>query len=250
MISKHFCPVCDASTAALDVVDFNKNCEEARGGFLPISGMPIYYYLCDECNFCFAPEIYTWTKEEFSEKIYNDSYIDIDPDYIDSRPRNNAASLIKTFGESAVKIKHLDYGGGSGLMSQLLNQAGWQSSSYDPFYNKDLTIKELGKFDLITAYEVFEHVPDVKSLISDLHHLLNENGIVLFSTLISDGNIARNQRITWWYASPRNGHISLFSQQSLSILATREGLAIGSFSPVYHALWTNVPSWASHIIKA
>jgi SAM-dependent methyltransferase len=250
MAIEHACPVCNAPTSPLDVVDFNKNCEEARGGFLPVSGIPIYYYMCDECDFCFTPEIYQWTKEEFSTKIYNERYIEVDPDYVDVRPRNNAASMINTFGDRALNIKHLDYGGGAGLMSQLLNQAGWQSSSYDPFYNKDTQVKDLGKFDLITAYEVFEHVPDVKSLISTLHGLLNDNGIVLFSTMLSDGNIARRQRITWWYASPRNGHISLFSQQSLSILATHEGFALGSFSTGFHALWTSVPEWAKHIIKA
>ncbi|HEY0268369.1 MAG TPA: class I SAM-dependent methyltransferase [Methyloradius sp.] len=247
--TEHTCPVCDASTSALDVVDFNKNCEEARGGFLPISGIPIYYYMCDECDFCFAPEIYQWSKDEFAEKIYNERYIEVDPDYQDTRPRNKAISLVKTFGEHALNIKHLDYGGGAGLLSELLNEAGWQSTSYDPFYNRDTSVEDLGKFDLITAYEVFEHVPDVKSLIANLLSLLNDEGVILFSTLISDGNIARRQRISWWYASPRNGHISLFSKQSLAILATRNHLSLGSFSSANHVLWNKVPAWASHILR-
>jgi hypothetical protein len=35
----------------------------------------------------------------------------------------------------------------------------------------------------------------------------------MFSTLLSDGNIKLGQKLTWWYASPRNGHISLFSRR-------------------------------------
>ena len=38
---------------------------------------------------------------------------------------------------------------------------------------------------------------------------------MLFSTALSDGGLARNQRLRWWYASPRNGHISLFSHRSV-----------------------------------
>ncbi len=243
------CPVCRANASALDVVDFNKSCEEQRNKYLPLSGVPIYYFLCDNCHFCFAPEIYTWDIATFASKIYNDSYIDIDPDYVDARPRSNAKNLIHLFGKQKHLFRHLDYGGGSGLLSQLLRDKQWQSSSYDPFYNKNQAVEKLGQFDLITAYEVFEHVPDVKKLISDLSNLLTPNGVILFSTLLSDGNLVKNQRINWWYAAPRNGHISLFSKASLSILARDNGFSLGSFSIGFHAMWKTVPTWASHIIK-
>jgi hypothetical protein len=72
---------------------------------------------------------------------------------------------------------------------------------------------------------------------------------VLFSTLISDQNIRANQRLTWWYASPRNGHISLFSKKSLAILGAKEGFRFGSFSAGFHAFWRSIPAWAEHIIK-
>jgi SAM-dependent methyltransferase len=243
------CPVCGAQALPLDVVDFNKSCEEPRGKFLPLSGVPIYYFLCDACGFCFAPEIHRWSKREFDQRIYNDGYVEIDPDYVDARPRGNAANLVQMFGERASRFLHLDYGGGSGLLSQLLNQAGWSSKSYDPFDNADTSIDSLGTFDLITAYEVFEHVADVKGLMATLHRLLNANGVVLFSTLVIDGNISRNQRVTWWYASPRNGHISLFSKQSLARLAGGRGMTFGSFSNNFHAMWTQIPDWASHVIR-
>jgi SAM-dependent methyltransferase len=153
------------------------------------------------------------------------------------------------FGDRACSIKHLDYGGGSGLLAKLLREANWQSTSYDPFVDRDVGIEELGKFDLITAFEVFEHVPDIQVLMSNLLSLLSPNGLVLFSTLLSDGNIHSNQRISWWYASPRNGHISLFSRNSLSILAQNNGINFGSFSEGFHFFCTKIPPWASHIIR-
>jgi SAM-dependent methyltransferase len=245
---KQSCPICGGDSFFLDVVDFNKSCEENRGYYLPMSGVPIYYSLCTVCGFCFTPEIYTWDVQDFATKIYNSDYIKVDPDYIDARPRSMVQFLVGLLGNKSSDIKHLDYGGGDGLLSKLLSESGWESTSYDPFVNKDINLESLGKFDFITAFEVFEHVPDVKKLIADLSSLLADDGIVFFSTLLSDGNIKAETRITWWYASPRNGHISLFSQKSLQLLCTQENFQVGSFSAGFHAIWKKVPQWASHFI--
>jgi len=244
------CPVCGEACSLLDVVDFNKSCEEARGKFFPLAGIPVYYVLCNNCGFSFAPAIASWKLEEFEQKIYNDEYILVDPDYIETRPRANAAHLISMFGDRADSIKHLDYGGGGGLLVKLLRESNWQSTSYDPFVDRNVGIGQLGKFDLITAFEVFEHVPDVQGLMSNLCSLLSPNGIVLFSTLLSDGNIHSGQRINWWYASPRNGHISLFSRKSLTILAQNNGFCFGSLSEGFHFFHTEIPRWVDHIIRA
>ncbi len=242
------CPVCNSLCFPLDVVDFNKSCEESRGYFITLAEIPVYYFLCHTCQFCFAPMFAKWGKSDFEEKIYNKDYILVDPDYIEVRPRSNAASLIKMFSNGFEDIRHLDYGGGNGLMSQILCESGWQSTSYDPFNGEPDEPSRLGKFDLITAYEIFEHVADVQGLAENLSALSTSNGIILFSTLISDGNISPRRRITWWYASPRNGHISLFSKKSLAKLATQQGFRFGSFSNGFHAFWRTVPPWASHLI--
>lgn len=245
---KHSCPVCNGDSFLLDVVDFNKSCEEARGYYLPLSGESIYYALCPSCGFCFTPEIYRWDIQTFSDKIYNSDYVNVDPDYVEVRPRSNAEFLIGLLGNQKEKIKHLDYGGGDGLLSRLLNDAKWQSISYDPFVNGDVALESLGKFDFITAFEVFEHVPNLQKLLNDLSSLLVEDGVVLFTTLLSEGQIKANKRITWWYASPRNGHISLFSQKSLALLCANHGFRQASFSEGLHAMLRRVPDWAKHFI--
>lgn len=243
------CPVCGAGTSLLDVVDFNKSCEEARGLFLPLSGEPVYYALCGKCGFCFAPGLHRWPLEAFASRIYNDEYARVDPDYLEVRPRANAATLRTMFKDLPRTVKHLDYGGGQGLLSRLLRESGWDSTSWDPFVDRKSSVAQLGKFDLVTAYEVFEHVPDVQALMSDLEALLAPDGVVLFSTLLSDGNIRPNERLSWWYASPRNGHISLFSRESLALLAQRHGFTCGSFSGGFHVLFRAVPPWAAHVLR-
>ncbi len=244
------CPVCGGTSSFLDVVDFNKSCEDAKGPPLELSGIPIEYTLCDRCGFCFAPELMAWPLETFEERIYNDEYILVDPDYVERRPRANAAWLVSMFADRARSIRHLDYGGGSGVLSQALQDAGWQSASYDPFVNRDVTVERLGPFDLITAFEVFEHVPDVPGLMARLRSLLAPDGLLLFSTVVSDGHIQPDQRLSWWYASPRNGHISLFSRSSLEQIARDHGFDMASFSEGFHVFFTRVPAWAREVIPA
>lgn len=243
------CRICGSQASLFDVVDFNKSCEEARGKFLPRSGAAVYYARCDTCGFCYAPEFQKWARDDFRRHIYNERYVEVDPEYLDVRPRANATLLRNTFREQAPAIRHLDYGGGGGLLSTLLREGGWTSASYDPFVDTTVSPGELGRFNLITAFEVFEHVVDPNALMSDLQALLAPGGMVIFSTDLSDGKIVPGQRLTWWYASPRNGHVSLFSGASLGMLARNFGFNLCSFSHGLHALLTSIPEWATHVFR-
>jgi SAM-dependent methyltransferase len=247
--SRWACPVCAGECVLLDVVDFNKSCEEANGKRLPAAGIPVAYVRCPICEFCFAPEFADWSLEEFDARIYNDEYVSVDPEYIEIRPRLNAKTLLGMFPSLPASVRHLDYGGGNGRLAGLLRESGWSSVSYDPFVDRAASVERLGKFDLITAFEVFEHVPDVRKLMSDLRSLLAPGGLILFSTLPSDGQIHAGQKLTWWYASPRNGHISLFSIKSLALLAEQSGWHLGRVSQGFHAFGTTLAGWAEHITR-
>lgn len=238
------CPICKNITHPFDVVDFNKSCEEIKGKFLSHSLIPVYYYKCEKCDFLFAPELYSWTKEEFSKKIYNDFYINVDPDYQDIRPTNNANLITRLFSEVKEQIHHIDYGGGNGKCSNILLKEGFNSLSYDPFIeNKELIPKS---YNLISAFEVFEHHPNPDELIMELENLLSDDeSLIIFSTLLSDGQIKQNKRLDWWYASPINGHISLFSSKSLLFLASKYGFKVVSLNSGFHLMFKkDLPAWA------
>lgn len=238
------CPVCGEQALYLDTVDFNKSCEEYKGLVFPASGIPVHYNLCDQCGFCFAPEFRSWAFEDFERLIYNSDYELVDPEYKSIRPLNCANFVEELFGADKDKIRHLDYGGGSGLLSETLRTGGWDSASYDPFVNRDINPEELGVFDLITAVEVFEHVPDIDYLFNTLKKLCKPEGLILFSTMLSDGNISRSQKLNWWYAAPRNGHVSIYSQKSLNLMASQHGLQFASYSPQWHTMHQQLPGWA------
>ena len=241
------CPVCQSTALHLDTVDFNRSCEANGQQRLPLSGLPVHYYLCVNCKFCFAPEIQAWTREQFAERIYNAEYASVDPDYLSVRPVGNADMIDGVFGISKDRVRHLDYGGGSGLLSSTLREKGWDSRSYDPFVNVDQRVEDLGRFDLVTAFEVFEHVPDVARLMDDLDAVLEPDGMLVFTTLLCDNEVALGRPLRWWYAGPRNGHISLFSRESLKLSLDRKALGFRSVSPGTHAAFRSWPDWASHL---
>jgi len=190
----------------------------------------------------------SWSPQRMLEQVYNDEYQVVDPNYLERRPRELAGLLVSMFGDRVHHIRHLDYGGGNGFLAQLLRELNWQSQSYDPIVDAHVAVESLGTFDLITAFEVFEHVSDVPKLMATLRSLLSANGVILFSTLLSDGHIVAKKRLNWWYASPRNGHISLYSQNTLAYLAGTNGFTFGSFSQLTHVFYTKVPGWAEHVI--
>lgn len=235
------CPICGKSTILIDKIDLDRDCL----GLNVLSGTKfVEYYGCTTCGFCYSPEMYLWAKKQFAEDIYNDDYQKYDPDFISLRSTNNAKMLSGTFFKDTKYIRHLDYGGGLGLLSSLLNTSGWDSSTYDPFIRSETP---LGKYSLITAFEVFEHTTNPQELIQHLTTLLSNKGILIFSTLLSDEKIRKP--LDWWYVAPRNGHISIFSQLSLRLLAKQNSLNFISFSGGMHAMWKKVPNWAEHIIK-
>lgn len=238
------CPICRGNAKFLAALDFNKNCEGEKAGLSP-TGEMVDYFLCPVCAFCFAPAMYAWSADEFMHRVYNDDYIRVDPEYSEKRPQGNMAMLEANFGHCKERISHLDFGGGNGFLSRRLVEVGWRSRSYDPLADHSAELPALGRYELVTAFEVFEHVPDVDALMMALQALLKENGLILFSTLLSDGNIDPHGRLDWWYAAPRNGHISLFSSTSLALLLERFGFQLKSFTPAMHAAYVQWPDWMS-----
>jgi len=238
------CKVCEGPSPLYGVIDFHRSCIEAQGRRLPFSGYPIYYRQCERCGFIFTDAFDAWTEASFQHNIYNEEYILVDPDFVDLRPGGNAKWVAQTFQASKGTLRVLDYGGGSGLLAQRLRDDGYQAETYDPFSSFNRKPESL--FDLITCFEVMEHVPSPKTTVATMVSLLKSEGAILFSTLLQPSAMA-SMGLNWWYAAPRNGHISLYTSAALAHLFNAHGLNVASFSENLHFTYRQVPRFAAHL---
>jgi SAM-dependent methyltransferase len=238
------CKVCAGPSPLFGVVDFHKSCIEAQGRRLALSGFPVYYRRCRNCGFTFTTAFDAWDLESFRRHIYNNDYAVVDPDFVELRPTGNAKLVAASFPDARTSISILDYGGGEGLFAARLREQGFSAATYDPFSSFDRMPAE--KFDLVTCFEVLEHVPSPKITVATMVSLLKDPGAILFSTLVQPAEF-ETVGLNWWYASPRNGHISLYSSQALAHLFSPYGMRVASFSPDLHIAYAQVPPFADHL---
>jgi len=240
------CKICGGPSPLAGVVDFHKSCIEAQGKCLSLSGKPIYYRRCTACGFLFTDQFDDWSPEAFLKYVYNNDYAVVDPDYLAARPTNNAKAIGQAFQASRASLSILDYGGGSGLFASLLQEQGFKAGTYDPF--STFSARPQGPFDLITCFEVMEHLPFPDRIVSDMSQLLADEGVIFFSTLTQPSNFAEIG-LRWWYIGPRNGHISVYSQRALNLLFEKNGLQVASFSEGVHIAFRKLPAFAAHLVR-
>lgn len=112
-----FCPICTGISTPKWGIHFQKACNSVNTNedYNP----EIEYCECRTCGFIFASTMHSWTKEQFNNLVYNDKYTLVDPDHVIARAQNNAEFLDSTFKGLSTK-PHLDYGGGTGKLSEFL----------------------------------------------------------------------------------------------------------------------------------
>ncbi|MGE0153287.1 MAG: class I SAM-dependent methyltransferase [Reyranellaceae bacterium] len=240
------CRICGGLARLFDLCDFATYCHRPPGGPETLSGVPVYYYRCAACGFLFTPLTDNWSADDFRRRIYNEEYVRYDPGYAEERPRSNAEMLANFFGAHRQSLSLLDFGGGNGAMVDRLKAGGFAGAAcYDPIAQPGAPAPTR-PVDLVTCFEVLEHANDPMAVIRQLAGLCG--GLVLFSTLLQPPDI-ETQRLRWWYAAPRNGHISLFSRPALTLAWRSVGMTLGSFNDNLHVAFRQVPAFAAHLFK-
>src|SRR5262249_19470858 len=147
---------------------------------------------CTQCGFAYFGEMHEWPREKYRIEIYNADYHLCDRPFREERPAKVAAWLA----QNLRPCDFVDFGGGEVRLCELLAAKGFRAHSYDPFYGK----AELpsNSVDVVTAFEVVEHVPDQCALLRSLKAFCRPNGIIVFTTLLKPEHLTDD----WWYASP------------------------------------------------
>jgi SAM-dependent methyltransferase len=234
------CKICGGHASLFGVVDFHRSCEDWRAVPLALSGVPVYYRRCADCQFLFTDAFDDWSLEDFRTHIYNDGYERVDPEYVSARPRANAEVVARLWAAIKADIRVLDYGGGNDTFCAVLRQSGFPVAvTFDPLVPEYVTPPD-GSFDLVTSFETFEHMPDPTAGIESILKFVAEPGLVFFTTLLQPADIEK-QRLGWWYAGPRNGHVSLFSREALRQAWGRHGYKVTTFNDNIHFAFRTLP---------
>ena len=200
-----------------------KICSSVSNHYLTVKVLGKYqvsYYKCSFCQFIQSEDPY-WLEEAYSSAI---TKLDIG-----LVMRNELMiPVVKAVIQKCFKPegRFIDYGGGYGMLVRMMRDRGYDYYRQDihcaNLYAESFDINDIPVFkaDLLTAFEVFEHLTDP---VSELEKMLKLSDAVLFST-----NVQPNDHVSpesWWYFTPETGqHISLYSRASLQALADRFNL--------------------------
>lgn len=247
------CKCCGAACTLAAVVDAARSGIDARAGRTveAMSGQAVYYYRCSGCGCAFTRAFDHWTPEDFARNIYNADYGRHDPGYANGeRGTRTAGDVIRQFGAYAARISVLDWGSGEGSFAATLRRNGFvRVDEFDPFATAAAT-RPVGRYDMVTCFEVIEHVTDPAGLVADLAACRGDRGAILLSTLCCTPQVVDFGLQNWHYCVPRNGHISLLSARALMHCARRAGLVAHSFSESAHVLFDAdaVPFWLAPVL--
>jgi len=184
----------------------------------------ISYYECNSCKSLLTEEPY-WITE-----LYNDNNLtneDFGAGYRIFRNQEKVFILSKILGLK----KGLDWGGGDGILCRLLRDYCLDFYTIDKFTNSsyavEFIIRDYSSLDLITSFEVFEHLDKPKE---DIDFLFNLNAKAIFI----QSKLYKNQNEDWDYLHPKHGeHVFFYSKIALELIAKKYNYELKVYNNEY-----------------
>lgn len=180
----------------------------------------VSYYRCNQTGFIQTEEPY-WLAEAYSSAIAN---LDVGLVLRNLNMVKVVEPVINNFFDH--KKEFLDFAGGYGLFTRLMRDKGFD------FYNTDKFCQNVfaqyfdladephpDKFEMLTAFEVFEHLNDPMQEIAELFKYSDN---ILFSTEIVPDISNIKSVDDWWYFVPEIGqHVAFYTIEALEYIAQK-----------------------------
>lgn len=193
----------------------------------------IAYFKCADCGFVQTEDPVFWVNEAYIKPINQ-----FDTGLVNRNlflARIAKAVIIAFFKPDG---KFLDYGGGYGLFVRLMRDSGFNFYHYDKYcenlFARDFEHHLSNQYELITAFEVFEHLICPQN---DIQRMLTFSKSILFTTEIIPKNNPKPDE-WWYYGLPHGQHVSFYAHKTLETIAQRLSLNIYSDCQSIHLLTT------------
>ena len=194
-------------------------------------------YICRTCGHFFV-----WPMPDDNLRIYSENYfsgaelgfgyVDYDRDKQVMVPTfEKYLDLIESAGAKSGKL--LDVGAATGFFLNLARNRGWEPfgvelSDYAASIGRAKGLNIMtgvlaggefpeSFFDVITLWDVIEHMPDPRSTLRELQRTLKPGGLIAINTPDSSSLIAKALGKSWHLVVPPE-HLNLFHRQSLRLL--------------------------------
>jgi SAM-dependent methyltransferase len=218
------CAICGAATVAVGV---------KHGRY---RGTDFHLRRCPRCQFAYIADPWTDYAAIYSHDYYTGKGADplVDYGFELEQPERTVRRYewrgILRMVESLVSVTDatawLDFGAGNGGLVRYVADRrpceivgfdeGWISEEAArqgiPFVDAAELETATGRYDVITAIEVLEHVVDPLGTLRDLHRLLKPGGLLLATT--GNAEPHRDHLLTWSYVTPEI-HVSFFEPETL-----------------------------------
>jgi hypothetical protein len=185
---------------------------------------------CEKCGFTFSETIFKMNHKDWDNLNFKfhtfleDKNIDSDinqPPYIEQA--NMITVLLK---ENIINGSMLDYAGGIGTLSKILNRFfNIELPIYDPYIKdaenetvKYVDVDDLTKVNTIINSALFEHIKSRQDL-DHINNLVSEDGALIIHTVICE-NIPKDPN--WFYFDPPV-HSAIHTNSSMEILMSQWG---------------------------
>lgn len=179
----------------------------------------IDYFQCNDCRFIQTEHPY-WLNESYSNAIAS---TDIGLVSRNISFQNTTAWIIKNHFD--YKSKFLDYAGGYGLFVRLMRDNGFDFYRQDIYcenhFAKYFDVSEnddIVNFEMVTAFEVFEHLVNP---IEEISKIFAFSDSVIFSTELQPQNRMISTDDWWYFAKETGQHVSFYTIKSLEVIAKK-----------------------------
>jgi SAM-dependent methyltransferase len=191
---------------------------------------------CQTCGTLYTSSLPDSTGAQDYDGYYSAENLTV-PDFIHSRLND----IVAGFDAYRQTNRLLEVGFGAGALLQAAARAGWQTLGVEVSRTAVESAREqgfevfcgelseaaypAGHFDVVTASELLEHVPDPLPLLREIARILRPGGLFWATTPHAKGASSRLLGLEWKVISPPE-HLHLFSRNGIKRLMLKAGFQV------------------------